>query len=73
MGKRSVVVIDIGRFNTKICVFQNLGQKYVLQNGYFYRSDLVQREELAFSHLFTSSVDILRIANDLEQLDIALR
>lgn len=47
--------------------------KYVFQNGYFYRSDLVQREELAFSHLFTSSVDILRIANDLEQLDIALR
>lgn len=47
--------------------------KYVLQNGYFYRSDLVQREELAFSHLFSSSVDILRIANDLEQLDYVLR
>lgn len=32
MGKRSVV-IDIGKFNTKICIFAQEGQKYVLQNG----------------------------------------
>lgn len=32
MGKRSVV-IDIGKFNTKICVFNQNGAKYALESG----------------------------------------
>jgi type I restriction enzyme R subunit len=60
-------------FNADQIVYVRELVKYVLQNGYFNRSDLVQREELAFSHLFTSTVDIMRIVEDLEQLDIVLR
>lgn len=73
MGKRSMVVIDIGRFNTKICVFQNLGQKYVLQSGAIFDTpndimsdEFFQRCDIFLSKLNVNGCDLYTIFSETE-------
>lgn len=73
MGKRSVV-IDIGKFNTKICVFTSVGQKYTLQNGAIFDTpndaisdEFFQRCDIFLSKLNVSGSDLYVILGENDE------
>lgn len=73
MGKRSVV-IDIGKFNTKICVFTQIGQKYSLQNGAIFDTpstamsdEFFQRCDIFLSKLNVGGSDLYVVFGEDEE------
>lgn len=73
MGKRSVV-IDIGKFNTKICVFSKIGQKYSLQNGAIFDTpvdamsdEFFQRCDIFLTKLNVSGSDLYVVFTENEE------
>lgn len=73
MGKRSVV-IDIGKFNTKICVFTMMGQKYSLQSGAIFDTpndtmsdEFFQRCDIFLSKLNVKDADLYAIFTENEE------
>lgn len=73
MGKRSVV-IDIGKFNTKICIFSMMGQKYSLQNGAIFDTpidamsdEFFQRCDIFLTKLNVKDCDLYVIFSENEE------
>lgn len=60
MGKKRSVVIDIGKFNTKICVFSQMGQKYSLQNGAIFDTPIDSMSDEFFQRcdIFLSKLNV---------------
>lgn len=73
MGKRSVV-IDIGKFNTKICVFNLVGQRYSLQNGAIFDTpndamsdEFFQRCDIFLAKLNVAKCDLYVVFGENEE------